>query len=117
MKTMTEKARVRNKIDVLSATGGTVPTRLVETCQEHMGCWTREEHKAYLSALQQHGKEWKKLAAKVKTRTVVQTCKHAQKVHSKNAEGNVRVWRQCRRCYGCGNLKHQNRKVKEDSTK
>lgn len=57
--------------------------RVVETGQEHTGRWTREEHEAFLSALQQYGKEWKKVAAKVKTRTVVQTRTHAQKYFQK----------------------------------
>jgi SHAQKYF class myb-like DNA-binding protein len=51
--------------------------------REHTGRWTKEEHEAFLSALQQYGKEWKKVAAKVKTRTVVQTRTHAQKYFQK----------------------------------
>ena len=58
-------------------------TRVVESGQEHTGRWTREEHEAFLSALEQYGKEWKKVAAKVKTRTVVQTRTHAQKYFQK----------------------------------
>jgi len=57
--------------------------RVVETGQEHTGRWTREEHAAFLSALKMYGKEWKKVAAKVKTRTVVQTRTHAQKYFQK----------------------------------
>lgn len=60
---------------------------IVETGQEHTGRWTREEHNAFLSALQQYGKEWKKVAAKVKTRTVVQTRTHAQKYFQKLQKG------------------------------
>jgi SHAQKYF class myb-like DNA-binding protein len=59
------------------------PGKVVETGQEHTGRWTREEHSAFLSALKTHGKEWKKVAAKVKTRTVVQTRTHAQKYFQK----------------------------------
>lgn len=55
--------------------------------QEHTGRWTREEHEAFLQALQQYGKEWKKVAAKVKTRTVVQTRTHAQKYFQKLQKG------------------------------
>lgn len=51
--------------------------------REHTGRWTKEEHEAFLSALQQYGKEWKKVAARVKTRTVVQTRTHAQKYFQK----------------------------------
>jgi hypothetical protein len=41
------------------------------------GQWTTVEEENFLSALQMHGKEWKKVAAQVKTRTVAQTRKHA----------------------------------------
>lgn len=59
------------------------PGRVVETGQEHTGRWTKEEHEAFLGALKMYGKEWKKVAAKVKTRTVVQTRTHAQKYFQK----------------------------------
>jgi SHAQKYF class myb-like DNA-binding protein len=62
------------------------PGRVVETGQEATGRWTKEEHEAFLSALQTYGKEWKKVAAKVKTRTVVQTRTHAQKYFQKLAK-------------------------------
>lgn len=61
--------------------------KVVEQGQEHTGRWTREEHEAFLLALQQYGKEWKKVAAKVKTRTVVQTRTHAQKYFQKLQKG------------------------------
>lgn len=59
------------------------PGKVVETGKEHTGRWTKEEHEAFLSALKMYGKEWKKVAAKVKTRTVVQTRTHAQKYFQK----------------------------------
>lgn len=59
------------------------PGKVVDSGQEHTGRWTREEHEAFLSALRVYGKEWKKVAAKVKTRTVVQTRTHAQKYFQK----------------------------------
>lgn len=62
------------------------PGKVVETGQEHTGRWTKEEHEAFLSALNMYGKEWKKVAAKVKTRTVVQTRTHAQKYFQKIAK-------------------------------
>lgn len=62
------------------------PGRVVETGQEQTGRWTKQEHEAFLSALQMYGKEWKKVAAKVKTRTVVQTRTHAQKYFQKLAK-------------------------------
>lgn len=61
----------------------TSPDRLVETGQEHTGRWTKEEHDDFLVGLKIHGKEWKKVAARVKTRTVVQTRTHAQKYFQK----------------------------------
>ena len=65
------------------STAGGVPLRVVESGHEHTGRWTKEEHESFLSALQLYGKEWKKVAAKVKTRTVVQTRTHAQKYFQK----------------------------------
>jgi len=64
------------------------PGRVVETGQEQTGRWTKEEHEAFLIALKMYGKEWKKVAAKVKTRTVVQTRTHAQKYFQKLAKAN-----------------------------
>lgn len=64
--------------------GGTAAIgKVVESGHEHTGRWTKEEHEAFLSALQLYGKEWKKVAARVKTRTVVQTRTHAQKYFQK----------------------------------
>lgn len=59
------------------------PENVVESGQEHTGRWTKEEHDAFLVGLQMYGKEWKKVAARVKTRTVVQTRTHAQKYFQK----------------------------------
>lgn len=64
------------------------PGRVVETGHEQTGRWTKEEHEAFLVALKLYGKEWKKVAAKVKTRTVVQTRTHAQKYFQKLAKAN-----------------------------
>lgn len=61
--------------------------KVVESGQEHIGRWTKEEHDAFLEALEEYGKEWKKVAAKVKTRTVVQTRTHAQKYFQKLQKG------------------------------
>jgi SHAQKYF class myb-like DNA-binding protein len=57
--------------------------RVVEQGSEQTGRWTKEEHEAFLSGLAMYGKEWKKVAARVKTRTVVQTRTHAQKYFQK----------------------------------
>ena len=74
---------------VLPKTPSTPLGRVVDAGQEHTGRWTREEHEAFLAGLQQYGKEWKKVAAKVKTRTVVQTRTHAQKYFQKIQKGLV----------------------------
>lgn len=60
---------------------------VIESGKEHTGRWTRAEHQAFLFALNQYGKEWKKVAAHVKTRTVVQTRTHAQKYFQKLQKG------------------------------
>ena len=46
---------------------------------DNTGRWTSEEHEAFVSAYQMYGKDWKKVAAVVKTRTIIQTRTHAQK--------------------------------------
>lgn len=80
--------------DATAGSGGTVqvnpntPGRVVDTGHEHTGRWTKQEHEAFLSGLKMYGKEWKKVAAKVKTRTVVQTRTHAQKYFQKLAKAS-----------------------------
>jgi len=64
-----------------SSSGGA--GNVVPSGKEHTGRWTREEHALFLNALRIHGKEWKKVAASVGTRTVVQTRTHAQKYFQK----------------------------------
>jgi SHAQKYF class myb-like DNA-binding protein len=64
-------------------TASAASARVVDTGSEHTGRWTKEEHQAFLTALHLYGKEWKKVAARVKTRTVVQTRTHAQKYFQK----------------------------------
>ena len=77
----------RGSLSLSSSSGKKVnantPGKVVDSGQEHTGRWTKEEHEAFLSALKTYGKEWKKVAAKVKTRTVVQTRTHAQKYFQK----------------------------------
>lgn len=50
------------------------------------GRWTSEEHRLFLEGLRLHGKGWKKIAAVIKTRTVVQIRTHAQKYFQKLAK-------------------------------
>ena len=55
--------------------------------QEATGRWTDEEHELFLEALKRYGKEWKKIAGAVRTRTIVQTRTHAQKYFQKVTKG------------------------------
>lgn len=50
---------------------------------ESTGRWTKKEHELFKEALNKYGKEWKKVASMVKTRTIVQTRTHAQKYFQK----------------------------------
>ncbi|KAL3765684.1 hypothetical protein ACHAW5_006364 [Stephanodiscus triporus] len=61
--------------------------KAIEAGNEHTGRWTKEEDGAFLLGLQMYGRQWKKVAAQVKTRTVVQTWTHAQKYFQKLSKG------------------------------
>lgn len=47
------------------------------------GRWTHEEHQAFLDGLQGCGREWKKVAIRIPTRTSAQIRSHAQKYFAK----------------------------------
>ncbi|KAG7354935.1 Myb-like DNA-binding protein [Nitzschia inconspicua] len=47
------------------------------------GRWTREEHQAFLEGLKECGREWKKVAMRIPTRTSAQIRSHAQKYFAK----------------------------------
>lgn len=47
------------------------------------GRWTPEEHKIFLKGINDHGKGWKRIAAMIVTRNVVQVRTHAQKYFQK----------------------------------
>jgi SHAQKYF class myb-like DNA-binding protein len=51
----------------------------IEDTNENSGRWNKTEHDAFLSGLELYGKNWRQVAAHVKTRTVIQTRTHAQK--------------------------------------
>merc|ERR1719375_2996164 len=51
--------------------------------KEKNGRWKRCEHERFLHGLKKYGKEWKKIAGCVGTRSVVQTRTHAQKFFQK----------------------------------
>ncbi|GFH45105.1 hypothetical protein CTEN210_01579 [Chaetoceros tenuissimus] len=50
------------------------------------GRWTKEEHEAFLKGLKVHGREWKKVALNIPTRTSSQIRSHAQKYFAKLAK-------------------------------
>ena len=50
------------------------------------GRWSQTEHDAFLRGLRKHGRAWKRIAAVIKTRTVVQIRTHAQKYFIKVAK-------------------------------
>ncbi|KAF0693011.1 Aste57867_15960 [Aphanomyces stellatus] len=50
------------------------------------GRWTEQEHESFLAGLHLYGREWKKVAAKIKTRTSAQIRSHAQKYFAKLAK-------------------------------
>ena len=52
------------------------------------GRWTEQEHQNFLVGLRLYGREWKKVAAKIKTRTSAQIRSHAQKYFAKIARDN-----------------------------
>lgn len=52
----------------------------------HTGRWTKEEHAKFLDGIKLYGKEWKKIASMIETRTVVQIRTHAQKYFQKLAK-------------------------------
>jgi len=47
------------------------------------GRWTNEEHRAFLNGLKEFGREWKKVATRIPTRTSAQIRSHAQKYFAK----------------------------------
>jgi len=47
--------------------------------QKPLELWTKEEHRRFLDALREHGRNWKEVAARVGTRTVNQVVGHARR--------------------------------------
>lgn len=71
-----------------SAAAG-MPKAKVERVKPQMGMnggrWTEQEHQSFLAGLRLYGREWKKVASKIKTRTSAQIRSHAQKYFAKLA--------------------------------
>jgi SHAQKYF class myb-like DNA-binding protein len=55
------------------------------------GRWTHEEHQAFLEGLKVFGREWKKVADRIPTRTSAQIRSHAQKYFSKISRDETMV--------------------------
>ncbi|KAE8896911.1 hypothetical protein PF005_g12388 [Phytophthora fragariae] len=73
-----------------SATAAAAPAASNATHQKGQtgmngGRWTDQEHQSFLAGLRLYGREWKKVAAKIKTRTSAQIRSHAQKYFAKLA--------------------------------
>jgi len=76
----------------LSSCASPTPASMVDTSmatagsgkhKENTGRWLAEEHDVFLKGLNEHGKQWKKIAVMIKTRSVVQVRTHAQKYFQK----------------------------------
>lgn len=65
----------------------TVKSKATHKAQAGMngGRWTELEHQSFLAGLRLYGREWKKVASKIKTRTSAQIRSHAQKYFAKLA--------------------------------
>eukprot|EP01029_Cantina_marsupialis_P031821 TRINITY_DN926_c0_g1_i7.p1 TRINITY_DN926_c0_g1~~TRINITY_DN926_c0_g1_i7.p1 ORF type:complete len:986 (-),score=279.90 TRINITY_DN926_c0_g1_i7:184-3141(-) len=55
----------------------------------HAGRWSREEHELFIKGVEKFGKEWKRVATMIPTRSVVQIRTHAQKYFQKLAKTNA----------------------------
>ena len=56
------------------------PTKASKASKKNVGRWTAEEHRLFLQGQEQYGKDWKKIAQLIKTRTLAQICVHSEKV-------------------------------------
>jgi SHAQKYF class myb-like DNA-binding protein len=66
--------------------GGTFPhsrRKQLVVANSTTGRWTPEEHRAFLQGLAVYGREWKRVAAGIPTRTSAQVRSHAQKYFSR----------------------------------
>ncbi|KAK8793365.1 hypothetical protein WA158_004724 [Blastocystis sp. Blastoise] len=54
-----------------------------------VGRWKKEEHELFLEGLSKYGKEWKKIATLIGSRTIIQVRTHAQKFFQKAKQNSV----------------------------
>jgi len=66
------------------------PDKNCNTSENVSGRWTAEEHEAFLAGLKIYGREWKKVANCIPTRTSAQIRSHAQKYFAKLSKENLR---------------------------
>eukprot|EP00559_Dactyliosolen_fragilissimus_P008406 CAMPEP_0184863892 /NCGR_PEP_ID=MMETSP0580-20130426/12977_1 /TAXON_ID=1118495 /ORGANISM="Dactyliosolen fragilissimus" /LENGTH=298 /DNA_ID=CAMNT_0027362475 /DNA_START=350 /DNA_END=1247 /DNA_ORIENTATION=+ len=59
--------------------------QLKQSLDQSSGRWTKEEHEEFLAGLKVFGREWKKVAQRIPTRTSAQIRSHAQKYFAKLA--------------------------------
>jgi SHAQKYF class myb-like DNA-binding protein len=77
--------------EVKTETETSIGEVVVPAGQENTGRWTKQEHAAFLQGIEKYGKEWKKVAGMVRTRTVMQTRTHAQKYYEKLSQVAAKV--------------------------
>ena len=63
------------------------------------GRWTKEEHQAFLQGLKVYGREWKKVAQNIPTRSSAQIRSHAQKYFAKLAKDEQLRQEQAQQCH------------------
>mmetsp|Transcript_7430 Transcript_7430/g.17679 ORF Transcript_7430/g.17679 Transcript_7430/m.17679 type:complete len:481 (+) Transcript_7430:72-1514(+) len=68
-----------------SATAIAKKEKVTNARKSSSGRWTREEHEQFLEGLKVYGREWKKVAQRIPTRTSAQIRSHAQKYFAKLA--------------------------------
>ena len=56
------------------------PTKASKASKKNVGRWTAEEHRLFLQGQEQYGKDWKKIAQLIKSRTLTQICVHSERV-------------------------------------
>ncbi|CAK4650581.1 hypothetical protein LEN26_007998 [Aphanomyces euteiches] len=72
-----------------SAFDGFMEQRQEDQAGRSRGRWTEAEHESFLLGLHLYGREWKKVAATIKTRTSAQIRSHAQKYFAKLAKDDA----------------------------